>query len=158
MNTSSNIMKMKTLRASVQGQAEVERKSQAWWEVPIIPFIPHESGGEDSRDSFIEILIKVNMEERSGPNNQVKMNFKKFTGGHVEDLIKWRQDLDQVIRSKPVKDPKSQFDMAEMLLGDDPQATFKEYRRTVCYTVDVEGRIPGVKPKSDKFLGILAKI
>ena len=68
------MMKMKTLLSMVQDQEEAERKAQAWWAVPIIPFIPHESDGEDSRASFIEILLRVNMEERSGPNNQVKMS------------------------------------------------------------------------------------
>jgi hypothetical protein len=44
-------------------------------------------------------------------------------------------DLDRVISNKPVSDPKSKFDMAEMLLDDDPLATFRDFRRNVCHTI-----------------------
>ena len=43
------------------------------------------------------------------------------------------QNLEKVISCNPVTDPKSKFEMVEMLLGDDPLMTFKQYRNGVCH-------------------------
>lgn len=121
-----------TLRASVKSAQEAERGQATWWNKPIVLFIPEEKEDGDGKEAFIEVLLKVNMDERNSAANQVNLRLKKYSFGPMEDLIHWTQDLKRVIKKKLIMDPKSKFDMAEMLLLDDPLATFREFRRTVC--------------------------
>ena len=124
-----------TLITCVKDPSEAERGHATWWNKPIVPFIPEAKDPDMGKEVHIEVTIKVNASEKCGKNNQVKLQMKKFSFGPIEDLIRWRMDLDRVISNKPVSDPKSKFDMAEMLLDDDPLATFRNFRRNVCHTI-----------------------
>ena len=126
----------------VKDGSEAERGQATWWNKPIVPFIPNKPEEGSGTSTSVEILVKVNDNEKLGVNNQVKLSIKKFAFGGVEELIRWRQDLERVIVKKPVREAKSMFDMAEMLLAEDPLQTFRDFRRTVCFTEPATGEDP----------------
>ena len=75
--------------------------------------------------------------------NMVKKKINKFQYGSVETLLRWKCELDAVIRENPVTDPRGKFYMEELLLGDNPLNTFQYLRRGVCETFLVRGESPG---------------
>ena len=94
-----------TLLSCVKDPSEAERGQASWWNKPIIPFIPEKKDDKFRDESYIEVTIKVNATEKVGINNQVKLRMKKFSFGPIEELIRWRQDLERIIQKKPIQDP-----------------------------------------------------
>ena len=134
---------IKTLVDSVKDPADAERKAGAWAGKSIVPFIPSLPDDSFGAESFIEMTLKVNLGQQLSKGNSVKKKIRKFFHGSVEERLRWKRELDGVIRQKPVNDPRGEFDTAELLLGDDPLNTFQDLCRDVCETVPVDGEAPG---------------
>ena len=98
-------MSLKTLRDSVKDPLDAERMgSRSWWDSPVIPFIPEQSSGELTKDKFIEVALKADASLNiMSTLNTVKKNVKKYSHGPVEMLLKWKMDLDEVVKQKPIK-------------------------------------------------------
>ena len=130
----------KILAESVSCPKDAERGGGVFNSHPIVAFIPEVLDG-DSRETHVEITLRVNLRNKAEKNNSVKKRVKVFSVGSIESLLRWKRDLEDVIRQKPVTNPIGMFDMAEMLLADDPLATFQETRRSVCQSVPVGGTL-----------------
>ena len=67
----------------------------------------------------------------------------RYSHGPIEDLLRWKMDLYEVIKEKPIGLALSKFSFAEMMLGGDPLITFRDIRLRVCESVPVGGDAPG---------------
>lgn len=122
----------KTLISSVKDAMEAECKGGVWDCKPIIPFIPEAKDESLVGDVFVEVVVRMNPTGAASTANTIKKKVKKHNHGSVEELLRWKRELESVIRTKPVKDPSIKFDMAELLLGEDPLQNFQELRNTIC--------------------------
>ena len=61
---------------------------------------------------------------------QVKQVVKKLYSESAESYLKWKRQLDHVIKSKPYESPKTKLDMAEAMLYGDLLENWKLWRQT----------------------------
>ena len=61
---------------------------------------------------------------------QVKQIVKQLCAGTAESYLKWKWQLDEVIKNKPYESPKAKLDMAEAILYDDLLESWKLWRQT----------------------------
>ena len=52
-------------------------------------------------------------------DGQVKQVLDKLCSGGAESYLKWKRQLDHVIKSKPCESPKSKIDMDDVILYSD---------------------------------------
>ena len=77
--------------------------------------------------------------------SQIKQVVKKVCSGTAESYLKWKRQLDHMIKSKPCKSPISKFDMAEAILYGDLLESWKLWRQT-------EGAVDMEKSSGEKIL------
>ena len=108
---------------------------------PAIRFIPEKAATGSTK--MLEIELRLNPSQKSF-DNTVKRKIPIFAQGSLETLLRWKQDVIDVIQRKPCSNPQSKFDMTELLLGGDPQATWREVARDTCEAVlEVTGTAKG---------------
>ena len=61
---------------------------------------------------------------------QVKQTVKKLCAGKSESYLKWKMQLDDIIKSKPCESPKAKLDMAQTMLYGDLMESQKLWRQT----------------------------
>ena len=138
-------MSLTLLCESVKDPLEAERSgSRSWWDAPIIPFIPEKPNSTMAKDEFIEVALKADRSVSvTGTLNTIKKTVRKYSHGPIEDLLRWKMNLLEVISEKPIISALSKFSFAEMMLGGDPLITFRDLRRSVCHSEPVNGVEPG---------------
>ena len=61
---------------------------------------------------------------------QVKQIVKQLCAGTAESYLKWKWQLDEVIKNKPYESPKAKLDMAEAMLHGDLLESWKLWGQT----------------------------
>ena len=84
-----------------------------------IRFVPEKDKGPHKT---LEVVLRLNPNSKS-LDNTVKRKIHIFSQGSIETLLRWKQDVEEVLERKPCDKPHSMFDMTELLLTGDPQAT-----------------------------------
>jgi len=128
-----------TLRECVQRPGDAERARGNGWDDPIIPFIPEAIEEKKGKDDYLDVDVRVNTSENASSNNRITEHLRTFNGGPIEELILWVQALANVIHRKPVRGGHSKFEMAVMLLKDEPLRTFQTIRKRICDDPDEGG-------------------
>ena len=132
-------MSVNMLIASVKDVSEAERaNSRIWWQDPIVPFIPSKSLELVPKDHFLEVTLRVNPKTKASKVNSLKRSVLKFSSGTIEELLKWKTELDDVINGIPIDQVTGKLNMAEQMLMEDSLAKFKEIREKVCHSVDTD--------------------
>lgn len=110
-----------------------------WWDIPIIPFVPVSKDSKMDKQEFVEVTLRANITSKAKDlGSIVKKTVRKYIHGSIEDLLVWKNEMEEVMRSKLVSDPVLKFGMVELLLSRDPLATFREIRMNVCMPVSVD--------------------
>ena len=85
---------------------------------PAIRFIPEKVASGSNK--MLEVELRLNPSAKSF-DNTVKRKIPIFLQGSLETLLRWKQDVLDVIQRKPCTNPQSKFDMTELLLGGVPK-------------------------------------
>ena len=120
---------------------------------PAIRFVPEKDKGPHKT---LEVVLRLNPDSKS-LDNTVKRKIIIFSQGSIEALLRWKQDVDEVVERKPCSKAQSMFDMTELLLGGDPQATWRSISRDKCLEIKEDGTLKGktietYKAAMDSFL------
>ena len=120
---------------------------------PAIRFVPEKDKG---LHKTLEVELRLNPDSKS-LDNTVKRKVIIFSQGSIEALLRWKQDVDEVVERKPCSKAQSMFDMTELLLGGDPQATWRSISRDKCLEIKEDGTLKGktietYKAAMDSFL------
>ena len=83
---------------------------------PAIRFVPEKDTGPHKT---LEVELRINPNSKA-LDNTVKRKIPIFSPGSIEALLRWKQDVEEVIESKPCEKAKSMLDMTELRLGGDP--------------------------------------
>ena len=59
---------------------------------------------------------------------QVKQAIKKYCQGTAEAYLKWKIQLDHVLKNRPCESSKAKFDMSEVMLYGDLSKSWKLWR------------------------------
>ena len=87
---------------------------------------------------------------------QVEQVVKKFCSWTVEIDIKWKRNLDHVIKLKPCTSPKAKLDMAEAMLYGNLLESWKLWRKTK-EAVEVEKKFMG-KDTGTKYMKLVPRV
>ena len=121
------------LLESVSKPEDCERRNAlTGLDQPAIRFIPEKVATGSTK--MLEVELRLNPSAKS-LDNTVKRKIPIFMQGSLETLLRWKQDVLDVIQRKPCTNPQSKFDMTELLLGGDPQATWREVARDKCEVI-----------------------
>ena len=106
---------------------------------PAIRFVPEYDKGPHKT---LEVKLRLNPNFKAH-DNTVKRKIHIFSQGSIEALLRWKQDVDEVLERKPCEKSQAMFDMTELLLGEDPQATWKEVAKDKCLEIKDDGTLKG---------------
>ena len=130
---------IKTLRDSVRTAAEAERGNISYWDKPLIPFIPEEITPKLANEDHLDMELRINDMSKVSNSNKVFVKLRKFSGGPVEEMLLCVKELRSVIARKPVEGGRSKFELAAMLLQDEPLRIWQTFRQSICNQQDAGG-------------------
>ena len=130
------------LMESVTKPEDCERRNAlTGLDKPAIRFIPEKAATGSNK--MLEIELRLNPSQKSF-DNTVKRKIPIFVQGSLETLLRWKQDVSEIIERKPCTTSQSKFTMTELLLGGDPQATWREVVRDKCEEKYSDGTAKGL--------------
>ena len=96
-------------------------------------FIPSKPLEMVPKDKFLELTLRVNPTKGDYKVNSLKRSVQKFSSGTIEELLKWKTELDDVIIGVPISQISGQFNISEHMLMDDSLVKFKKLLQSECH-------------------------